>query len=216
MGVGGQVALFDGRGLAATAEVVSVERDRVELVILGIGPTGRDLGGVLILATAVPKGDRFDWLVEKATELGVSRLVPIRAERSSVDPRPTKLDRLRRLVVEACKQSGRSRLMEIAETVDWADWLATGAGDVASRLVAHPGGGPEGYGLDLAAGVAVAIGPEGGFTDAEIAAAEAAGYRTFRLGPTILRVETAAVVACGALVAGSVIDEGPSRKEATG
>ncbi len=105
--------------------------------------------------------------------------------------------------------------MEIGEPVDWAEWLVSGARDVATRLVAHPGGRSEGHGLDLAAGVAVAIGPEGGFTDGEIAAAETAGYRTFRLGPTILRVETAAVVACGALVAGSVIGEATSGKEAT-
>ena len=216
VGVGGRVALFDGRGLAATAEVVTVDRDRVELVILKVEPPGGELSGCLTLATAVPKGERFDWLVEKATELGVARLVPIRAERSSVDPRPTKLDRLRRLAVEACKQSGRSRLMEIAEAVDWAEWLATGERDAASKLVAHPGGGPIGCGIDLAAGVVVAIGPEGGFTGAELEAAAAAGYRAVGLGPTILRVETAAVVTCGALVAASVIGDGTRRKEAAG
>ena len=127
VGVGESVAFFDGRGArghrprssrsGATGSTWPSSRT---------GCRGGTLRGGLILATAVPKGDRFDWLVEKATELGVTRLVPIRAERSSVDPRPAKLDRLRRLVVEACKQSGRSRLMEIAETVAWADWLGVG------------------------------------------------------------------------------------------
>jgi 16S rRNA (uracil1498-N3)-methyltransferase len=203
VGVGERVELFDGTGRTATGEVATIGRDRVELTIVGDGPPGRDLAGELILATAVPKGERFDWLVEKATELGVTRLVPIRAERSSVDPRGSKLDRLRRVVVEACKQSGRARLMALDEPTDWADWLALGSAGAALCLLAHPGGGRvgEAEGFDLAAGVAVAVGPEGGFTEAEVAAAVAAGYRTIGLGPTILRVETAAVAACAAVLA---------------
>ncbi len=206
VGPGGRVVVFDGLGLSASAEVVAVDRGRVDLAIVGIEPA-TDLGGSLVLATAVPKGDRFQWLVEKATELGVTRLVPIRSERSVVDPRPTKLDRLRRAVIEASKQSGRSRLMEIAEPTTWADWLASGSLGAASRLLAHPGGGPVGPGLDLAAGVAVAIGPEGGFTEAEVAAALSSGYRPVGLGPTILRIETAAVASCAAVVAGSAVVE---------
>ncbi len=198
--VGGRVEVFDGIGHVATAEVVAIGRDRAELAIVG-GGEGMDLAGTLILASAVPKGDRFDWLVEKATELGVTRLVPIRAERSTVDPRATKLERLRRVVVEACKQSGRARLMTLDEPMDWRDWLDSGSGGAGARLVAHPGGDRLGPAPDLAAGVALAIGPEGGFTGAEVAEAREAGYRAVGLGPTILRVETAAVASCAAVVA---------------
>jgi 16S rRNA (uracil1498-N3)-methyltransferase len=200
--VGGRVGLFDGTGMRASAEVVRVDRDRVELVVVESGPGDRDLEGMLVLAAAVPKGDRFDWLVEKATEIGVARLVPILAERSVVDPSAAKLDRLRRRVIEACKQSGRSRLMEVGEPVGWSDWLERGLIPRA-RLVADPGGGPlcEGPRPDLEAGVAVAVGPEGGFTSAEIVAASRAGFRAVALGPTILRVETAALAACAAIVA---------------
>jgi 16S rRNA (uracil1498-N3)-methyltransferase len=200
VGVGERVELFDGRGRIAEAEVAEIGRDRVELAILTEGPGGRELDGRLILATAVPKGERFDWLVEKATELGVTRLVPILTERSVVDPRAGKLERLRRLIVEACKQSGRSSLMELDDPVDWDEWLRFGNVGVETRLVAHPGGGriPE---VEGGLNVTIAIGPEGGFTDTEIAGAEQAGYQRIGLGPTILRVETAALAACAGLLA---------------
>ena len=71
------------------------------------------------LATAVPKGDRFDWLVEKATELGVDRLIPIVTERSVVEPGSTKLSRLRKSIIEASKQCGRNRLMVLESPVRW-------------------------------------------------------------------------------------------------
>ena len=184
------------------AEVVAVGRDRVDLAVVGAGPGGRDLATPLVLATAVPKGDRFDWLVEKATEIGVTRLVPILAERSAVDPRSSKLDRLRRRIVEACKQSGRSRLMELDEPIGWAVWLERGPIPPA-RIVADPSGGPlwDGARLPLSEGVAVAVGPEGGFTESEVEAARCAGFRRAALGPTILRVETAAMAACAVVVA---------------
>ena len=91
------VEIFDGRGSAIRAEVADLGRDRVELVVLGPAVSIREPRCLLTLATAVPKGERFDWLVEKATELGVARLTPIVTERSVVDPRSAKLDRLRRV-----------------------------------------------------------------------------------------------------------------------
>ncbi|HEY2156283.1 MAG TPA: RsmE family RNA methyltransferase [Isosphaeraceae bacterium] len=204
IGVGGTVGLFDGLGLEGDGEVMLVDRDRVELVVTHSRGGARDIAGTLVLAAAVPKGYRFDWLVEKATEIGVTRLVPIVAGRSVVDPRPAKLDRLRRRVVEACKQSGRARLMDIDEPLRWQSWLESDHANVSARLIADPGGGPIDARFDLAAGVAIAIGPEGGFTDQEVEAAVRAGYRPVSLGPTILRVETAAMASCAAVVAASV------------
>lgn len=210
VGVGARVGLFDGLGRSASAEVVAVGRDRVELILLGESRPPDP--GPLVLATAVPKGERFDWLVEKATELGVTRLVPILAERSAVDPRGSKLVRLRRVVVEACKQSGRSRLMDIEEPMAWGDWLSIDPAGAATRLLAHPGGPRLGDGppIDLAAGVALAVGPEGGFTVAEVEAARAAGYRAVGLAATVLRIETAALSACAAALAVGRRDPGSS------
>ena len=192
IGPGTAVELFDGRGLAVRAEIRVLGRGRVELEVLPGSIPDRAPACALTLATAVPKGDRFDWLVEKATELGVARLVPIVTERSVVDPRAAKLDRLRRAIVEASKQSGRARLMELGPPTPWRDLVRDDPTPV--RLLAHPGGMSR---RDTPADVPraiLAIGPEGGFTDEEVATALEAGWRSIDLGPTVLRVETAALV----------------------
>lgn len=196
VGIGEFVAIFDGKGRSASAEVVHLGRHRVVLAVVAELGDDLALAGPLILATAVPKGDRFDWLVEKATEIGVTRLIPLVTARSAVDPRSSKLDRLRRGVVEGSKQSGRSTLMELDPPMAWPDWLEASRGLAASRYLAHPGGGRPATGADSLRGIAVAIGPEGGFTEVEVEEAEEAGFRAIGLGPTVLRVETAAVAAC--------------------
>jgi 16S rRNA (uracil1498-N3)-methyltransferase len=201
VGAGEVVEVFDGRGFATMAEVVSIGKDRVELQATGPPLPDRVVDVRVTLATAVPKGDRFDWLVEKATELGVDRLVPLNTERSVVDPRSAKLDRLRRAVVEASKQCGRSRLMEITGPTAWAEFLE--APGPALRLVAHPGGLGFADWPDPGAGgsAVLAVGPEGGFADAEVRAARGAGWVVAGLGPTLLRVETAGLVGCARLIA---------------
>ncbi|HMB05625.1 MAG TPA: RsmE family RNA methyltransferase [Isosphaeraceae bacterium] len=206
LGPGDVVEVFDGRGFATRAEVVEAGRDRVELRTLGDPLADRAAACRLTLATAVPKGERFDWLIEKATELGVERLVPLVTERSVVDPRIAKLDRLRRVVVEAAKQCGRNRLMELDRPTPWPAFLAA-QGETA-RWMAHPGGrSPSAWPRPRLGGRAtLAIGPEGGFTEAEAEAAGAAGWRTIRLGATRLRIETAGLAGCSMLLA---LCEGP-------
>ncbi|CAN5872011.1 16S rRNA (uracil(1498)-N(3))-methyltransferase [soil metagenome] len=201
LGPGDRVELFDGLGRTYRAQVAEVGRDRVALRIEGEPQLEPPTAVELTLATAVPKGDRFDWLIEKATELGVDRLIPLRTERSVVDPRSAKLDRLRRRIVEACKQSGRSRLMALGDPIDWADLFVSPELPEA-RWIAHPAATGDPWGIEAAPGptpmgrVIVAIGPEGGFSEGEVAQANAQGWRRLGLGPTILRVETAALAAC--------------------
>ncbi len=200
LGPGDRVELFDGAGFATAAEVVQAASDRVELVAIG-EPIVRPVPVYSIaLATAVPKGDRFDWIVEKATELGVDRLIPVVFERSVVVPRGSKLDRLRRTVVEASKQSGRSRLMEIFEPIDWPD-LACGYADHV-RLLADPKGRPFARWDGSGAGgrIVLAVGPEGGLTEAEALMAAEIGWFPIRLGYNVLRVETAGLAGCAALI----------------
>jgi 16S rRNA (uracil1498-N3)-methyltransferase len=202
LGPGAVVEVFDGAGWAASAEVIEVGKDRVDLVVRGEPLADRTAACRLTLATAVPKGERFDWLVEKATELGVERLVPIVTERSVVDPRATKLQRLRRLVVEASKQCGRNRLMVLDRPIAWDLWLKEPL-LATQRLAAHPGGAPPQVWTRARRGgeVALAVGPEGGFTEDEIASARAAGWEIASLGTTLLRIETAGLVGCAAILA---------------
>ncbi len=206
---GDVVVAFDGRGNEATARVAAVSRRHVDLEVIAVRSDEREpVVPPLVLATAFPKGDRIRWLVEKATELGVDRLIPLQTERSVVDPREGKLDKLRQTVVAACKQCGRNRLMEIAPVTAWNAVVSAygSAGSAVERdgatptrlIVAHPGGTPWREAVESlppGATVCVAIGPEGGFTSAEIDLATGAGCRGQALGPLLLRVETAAVAA---------------------
>jgi 16S rRNA (uracil1498-N3)-methyltransferase len=129
-------------------------------------------------------------LIEKLTELGVTHFTPLRTKRSVVHPRETKLARLERYVVEACKQSGRNTLLQVNPLQDWEDYCQRAEPDL--RIVAHPG--PKGPAWPSGCDVAIGVGPEGGFTEEEIAIAMSHGWQGMNLGPRILRIETAAIV----------------------
>jgi 16S rRNA (uracil1498-N3)-methyltransferase len=202
LGPGAVVEIFDGAGFGTRAVVAGVGKDWVDLDTMGDPLPDRLPGCRLTLATAVPKGERFDWLVEKATELGVDRLVPLVTERSVVDPGAAKLDRLRRVIVEAAKQCGRNRLMALERPLPWSLWLAEPSA-VTPRLIAHPGGvlPPAWPRSRHGGGATLAIGPEGGFTEAEVEAARVAGWQVVGLGATLLRIETAGLAGCAAILA---------------
>jgi 16S rRNA (uracil1498-N3)-methyltransferase len=192
---GDEVIVFDGRGSEADCRIASSSKRGATLEVLSVRTTERDGPPRLTIATAVPKGDRFRWLVEKATELGVDRLVPLSTERSVVDPRETKLDRMRQAVVAACKQCRRNRLMDVSPTVTMAQFLAK-PDAAAAMAVAHPGGRIAGEWLGSVPSnrpVTVLIGPEGGLTEDEVARAINAGAQRIALGTHILRIETAVI-----------------------
>lgn len=199
-GPGDLVEVFDGKGFATRARVLSASPSRVELAAEGeplavVSPPYR-----LTLATAVPKGDRFDWLVEKTTELGVTRLIPLSTERSVVDPRESKLDRLRRTIIEACKQCRRSDLMMLEPTRSWSELVRTEARG-GRRLVALQSGlRPEDWPA-IAGGseVLLAVGPEGGLSPSEVELALRCGWDPVCLGPHVLRVETAGIAGIAAV-----------------
>lgn len=199
---GTAVVLFDGSGAEFAAEVEQVDRREVALAILRRDEVDRELPLEVTLGVAMPKGDRQRWLIEKAVELGVARVVPLRTARSVAQPVRQALDRLRRAVIEASKQCGRNRLMQVAQPRDWPDFVAE-TSDVPLRLLAHPTGG-EGLAdvlprADRPGGVLAAVGPEGGFTEEEVSLAMTAGWRSIDLGPRTLRVETAAILLAGIL-----------------
>jgi len=197
---GDEITLFDGSGREFQARIERVGRSEIETSILEMKSIDRELPVRVTLAVALPKGDRQAWLVEKAVELGVARLIPVQTARGVAQPVDKALERLRRGVIEAAKQCGRNRLLEIAPPQTWTE-LTTSTPTNVWRGFAHPGGEPL-LGSIATAGTSgsqveeyiFGIGPEGGFTDEEVAAAQAAGWRSVDLGSRILRVETAAIL----------------------
>ena len=191
--IGDEVTLFDGSGRSWSGRVKSLGRREAELEV---GPPREPLAcsrPAVTLAVALPKGERQKWLVEKLTELGVERLVPLRTERGVAEPTAGAVERLRRGVIEACKQCGRDRLMAIGPPTSVAEIVATKPA-AAVGLVSDPGGGPlAATGWREAMAVIGLVGPEGGFTPAELAAATAAGWPRVAIGSHVLRIETAAV-----------------------
>lgn len=216
--VGTPVMLFDGSGAEFAGVVESVRRAEAVVRIVERHEVDRELPFGLTVGVALPKGDRQKWLVEKLTELGVAMLVPLITERGVAQPTANAAERLQRSVIEAAKQCGRNRLMKIAEPRAWGEWVgedvrfkisdlrfevqgAIGhSSAVVERIVAHPDGVPIGeMELRRNAAVIVAVGPEGGFTEEEVAMAVASGFRKVSLGARILRVETAAIALASAL-----------------
>ncbi|QDU82261.1 Ribosomal RNA small subunit methyltransferase E [Polystyrenella longa] len=197
---GSEVHLFDGNGNAWRAFLTGTSRRSAELrleeqIAKASLPTRE-----IVLAVAPPKGDRFRWLVEKATELGVSAIQPLKTERSVVDPGAGKIDKLRQTMIAACKQCGRNQLMTFAQQQTWEECIQE---YTASHhlLIAHPHGHNlrEAFiGVEPTRSLLIAIGPEGGFTEEEVSLALNAGAAPISLGQNILRTETAAIT-CAAM-----------------
>lgn len=188
---GDALALFNGDGLEYPARVVAVARKAVTLDVLDAVRIDRELPFYLEVAAPIPKGDRGQFLIEKLTELGVTSYVPLSSARSVIHPREGKLDKLQRYVIEASKQCGRNVLMEVRAVTPWEEYCRTGE-EGELRILGHPGGA-KGPGEARPARVRLAVGPEGGFTDAEVEVAREHGWRPVDLGPRILRIETAAL-----------------------
>jgi 16S rRNA (uracil1498-N3)-methyltransferase len=195
---GERVVLFCGNGCEYPAIVDAVGKREVTLTVFDAAQPDRELPFHLEVATAIPKGDRGDFLVEKLTELGVTRLIPLATARSVVHPR---IDRLHRTVIEASKQCGRNVLMEVAEVTQWSEYFRTEGthkwlahvdlnGTLPNFKVRLPGENEPSRDRER---IMVAVGPEGGWTSEEIQLAAQSDWRLVGLGPRVLRIETAAI-----------------------
>jgi 16S rRNA (uracil1498-N3)-methyltransferase len=190
---GDSVYLFNGDGRQYPALIESVQKKHVALTVTGIESPERELPFPLEIAVPLPKGDRGAFLVEKLTELGVTRLVPLRTARSVVHPGESKIEKMQRVVIEASKQCGRNVLMRVESVLAWEDYCRRDKLP-AERMMAHPSPKSSLAAAFSACPAAFAVGPEGGFTEKETALALEHGWRLIGLGPRILRVETAAMV----------------------
>ena len=199
LGVGDEIEIFDGAGFATRSRVITLGNDWVDLTAVGKPIPEQSAPFPLVLASASPKSDRLEWLVEKATELGVARFIPLVCDRSVVEPGPGKISRLARTVIEASKQCGRARLMVIDPPTRWSSVVESFS--ESRKFLADARGRSAGQLPEIASGrpVILAVGPEGGFTPAELDQAKSAGWIMVQLGVNTLRIETAAVAGAAAL-----------------
>ncbi|MBM3315163.1 16S rRNA (uracil(1498)-N(3))-methyltransferase [candidate division WOR-3 bacterium] len=193
---GDRVRATDGRGTEFELELDLVTARRVEGRVLGRSRLSREPRKRLALAQALLKGDRLAAVVEAATEIGVSEVVPLLTERVVARPGPGRLERLRQVAVSGLKTSARTVLPRIAPVTDVAG-LAGRIAEFGQTLVAYEL--ESGHGLDdvldrSADSFLLVVGPEGGLTGQEVLTLTRAGASCFSLGPRRLRAETAAAV----------------------
>lgn len=201
MQAGDALVLFDGTGGDFQAELLQVGKKEV-VVRLGERREQKTESPLAMhLGIAVSRGDRMDWVVQKATELGVTNLSPLFTERTEVkltgERADKKLRHWRQIAVSACEQCGRDRLPVISGLSSLEQWLGNTRAE--QKLVLHHRAAAEQSAVPTPRSVALLVGPEGGLSEAEIATAESAGYRSMSLGPRVLRTETAPLAALAIL-----------------
>lgn len=198
---GDEVVIFDGGGDDYRAAIVSAKKNLIELEISEIIPGISGPRVEITIAVSLPKGDRQKWMLEKLTELGCERLIPLETVRGVAKADPGVVARLERQVVEAMKQCGRSRIMKIENAMSLKNldsWLEKDEQNFL-KLTAHPGAE---FSLNETLikrepeRVIFAVGPEGGFASEELDFLDSNGWNRVALGPYILRIETAAIAAC--------------------
>ena len=195
--VGDDLVLFDGRGNEANAHFVEVGRRECHCQVDAVQAVNREPQREIHLAVALPKPDRSRELIERLTEMGVCSLTPLIAQRTQRPPTDALLAKLRRGVIEACKQSGRNQLMDLRAPIK-ADAFFSSCTD-GTRWIAHPAMDQLTQDNAASGTFHAAIGPEGGWTDDEVKLAVSQSFKPVDLGPRIYRIETAATIVAAIL-----------------
>jgi 16S rRNA (uracil1498-N3)-methyltransferase len=197
---GDALVLFDGTGGEYRGTLAAVDRHGARVRVDGFDPVDRESTLAVTLVQAIIAADAMEIALRKAVELGAAAVVPVFAARSQGSPAGDKagkrLAHWRQIAVAACEQCGRNHVPPVASPTTFAEWLQRFDAASAPALMLVPGGGRS---LAAAAAVvaprSVLIGPEGGWTDEEIARANASGVATVHLGRRVLRSETATIAA---------------------
>ena len=203
MDVGEALLLFDGSGAEFEATILACSKKHVEVMIGKVNEVDRDSPLAIHLGIAISRGERMDWVMQKATELGATCLTPLFTERTEVklsaDRAEKKLRHWQQIVISACEQCGRNRLPEVVAPAALSNWLAHTSAD--RKLVLHHRAAKAQAATTTTTpgSVALLVGPEGGLSAVEIEQAEAKGFASLSLGPRVLRTETAPLAAIAIL-----------------
>ncbi|MBP5979451.1 MAG: 16S rRNA (uracil(1498)-N(3))-methyltransferase [Halomonas sp.] len=197
MGEGAPLVLFDGQGQEAGVRLAEVGRKHTFAVVDAVWPGKSESPFAVHLGQAISKGDRMDYAIQKAVELGVAAITPLYTERGDVrlkgEREAKKLAHWQAVAASACEQSGRAVVPTVHSPLSLDEWLS--ARQEPLRLMLHLATGNAFNQSERPETAALLIGPEGGLTDIDIAAAQAADFTPLTLGPRVLRTETAPVVA---------------------
>lgn len=202
--IGDNITLFNGDGCEYLAKIVQLTKKEAVVEIVSASDISRELPFDITLAQALPEGNKIDFIIEKAVELGVKNLIPIQAKRSVVklqgERLEKKLERWNSIVIAASEQCGRNTLMRISPTVSLEDFFSSNT-DKNTLLLTPQASQPLGQWLkqNTPSPTTLLIGPEGGFDDDEIALAIQKGAKALTFGKRILRTETAGVAILGAI-----------------
>ena len=201
---GAAVVLFDGRGGEYDARIERIERDRVVAALGAWRDVERESGLAVTLIQAVQAGEKMDYTVQKAVELGVSHIVPVDSRRSvtrlSGERAARRVAHWQGVAAAACEQCGRNQVPQVAPLEKLENWLARPANGTL-RLILAPDAEQALVDLPPVNNVQMLIGAEGGLDPQEIVAAQQVGFTAVRMGPRILRTETAGLAALAAMQA---------------
>ncbi|MET0355860.1 MAG: 16S rRNA (uracil(1498)-N(3))-methyltransferase [Cellvibrio sp.] len=192
---GRELILFNGEGGEYNAEISAVHKKHVDVLVKDFSPDNRQSNLQLELAIGVSRGERMDWVLQKATELGVTKITPLITERTEVklggERADKKMEHWQQIIISACEQCQRNLLPELSEPINFSDWVS--ACNAELKFVLHHRDN-QGLPKDKATqSVALLIGPEGGLDEDEIAKAIDRKFSPLALGPRVLRTETAPV-----------------------
>jgi 16S rRNA (uracil1498-N3)-methyltransferase len=203
LGINDKCVLFNGDGFDYQAKIISVAKRGASVEIISSQEVSNESPVSITLVQGIARGEKMDWILQKATELGVQRIVPVITDRTEVKLDSERSDKKMQhwlgVVASACEQSGRARLPEIIEPCALANWPMQDKN--TAKFALDPDGA---FGFsDLVkinpVALSLAIGPEGGFSERDLATLKAGGFQGLRMGPRILRTETAGPAAIAAL-----------------
>ena len=205
LSMGDSISLFNGDGNDYAARILNGAKSGAEVEILDASPVHSESPLRIHLGQALARGEKMDWVLQKATELGAMAITPLVTQRSEVKLSSERAEKRQRhwqgVISSACEQSGRATLPVLGPISRLGDWCGE-ANDVPGwYLDPMAEDGLASLSLDRDASLRLVIGPEGGFDDTDIATLQAAGFRGLRLGPRVLRTETAGPAVIAALQA---------------
>ncbi|MES2217397.1 MAG: 16S rRNA (uracil(1498)-N(3))-methyltransferase [Pseudomonadota bacterium] len=197
------VTVFNGSGGEYASVIETITKKSVTLRINKFNAREAESPLNLYLAQGIARGEKMDYIIQKAVELGVKKIIPLLTERSTVklaqDRREKRWQHWQSIIISACEQCGRNRLPELAPVQNFRDWVSAAQADQCFVLAPLSTSKLRDYQVKPSASVILLIGPEGGLSEPEINAALTRQFSALNLGPRILRTETAAVAALSAL-----------------